>query len=359
MAIKVRQIGVEDAAYEQVSQLRYDVYATEEGLALSDMDHERRTIQDAYDACSSIFAAFEGPRVIGTLRWTPMAAFQAQPAVSASFDARRLGAIEDQILVGRLVVALDRRGGAACQRLMTVASRAARDAGFTQAFLESSPRNVPLYEAIGCRLCHTVYDDPNFGLCVPMLLVLDRPAAPLRRGKRATEAKALGAVSSCRLMDPLHHAALISEIQATEASPWKRLDVDTLTALLRSATVFDVPAGCTVLHRGSLAPEMFVVLSGQVCVRQAPRHAAHRPDRPDQPDRVLGPGAWFGGQNLLTGAHVPAARDHVTDRPSRILAFGASVFIQDVDFFSGIHGCDIGHRENGQSVQDAPRPSSA
>lgn len=51
-----------------VQHLRYEVLVGEQGLAPPGADHERRMLADSLDATGTSFAAFEGARLVGTVR---------------------------------------------------------------------------------------------------------------------------------------------------------------------------------------------------------------------------------------------------------------------------------------------------
>lgn len=141
------------------------------------MDHARRLLLDELDSRSYILATTEGDTVVGTIRATSMEELpEADPLHDRFGTARFPVPAARQLMVGRLMVAREHRGGRSCSLLFAKAYEEALRRGFEVALLECDPRNVPLYESIGCRQSAAVYCDSQAGLTVPMALLI-RPMA--------------------------------------------------------------------------------------------------------------------------------------------------------------------------------------
>ncbi|HEU4731454.1 MAG TPA: hypothetical protein VFT22_26350 [Kofleriaceae bacterium] len=56
------------AQREQVYRFWYDTYVAEMRRSVKDADHERRRLTDSLEDHSTIFAAYEGPAILGTIR---------------------------------------------------------------------------------------------------------------------------------------------------------------------------------------------------------------------------------------------------------------------------------------------------
>lgn len=70
------------------------------------------------------------------------------------------------------------------------------------------------------------------------------------------------------------------------------LDADELDAVARTATELDFPAGAVLVHEGTVAHEMYVVLDGTLEVTRGGTHVAE-----------IGPGGFAGEMALLTRSH--------------------------------------------------------
>jgi predicted GNAT family N-acyltransferase/CRP-like cAMP-binding protein len=338
MPLHIHTLRADAPAFEAVMRLRYEVYAEEEGLNLPDMDHARRTVHDALDAHSLILAAVEGDQVVGTVRWTPLPAFGPALPLHARLalpmwpvDRHR------QIVIGRLMVRPSHRGGSVCKRLLKAAYSAALDAGMLLGHVESSPRNLPLYEGIGCRRHGLPYGDPHFGLCVPMVLLLrdrahlERTGSILRallpdhlvdarQARRFARCTVVGDVpASVRLRQPAQQDALAAELARTAPALLADLSPDEQRHVLSAATVLPLPADHTWLPRGNMGTEMYVVLKGQVRLSET---GVLRPARPSL--QVLKAGDVLAEAALLTGRAEPWRWDASAEPDTQVLAFSAA-----------------------------------
>ncbi len=335
MSLSIHTLRADVPAFEAVMRLRYEVYAEEEGLNLPDMDHTHRTAHDALDAHSQILAAMEGDQVVGTVRWTPLPAFGCALPLHARLALNTWPSDRHrQIVIGRLMVRPSHRGGHVCKRLLKAAYSAALDAGMQLGHVESSPRNLPLYEGIGCRRHGLPYGDPHFGLCVPMVLLLrdgahlKRTGSMLRRllpdhlvdtrlAQRLAPCPAGGDVpASVRLWQPDQRDALAAELVRTAPALFAGLSLEAQTQVLSAATVLPLPAGDTWLPRGSMGTEMYLVLQGRVKLSEAGESPPATPSR-----QVLGAGEVLAEAALLTGRAQPWGWDASAAPGTRVLAF--------------------------------------
>jgi len=67
MCIDIR-IVTDKAELEQVYRLRYEIYVEEMGRPQKHADHHSRTVIEPLDERATIFGAFDGARLVGTLR---------------------------------------------------------------------------------------------------------------------------------------------------------------------------------------------------------------------------------------------------------------------------------------------------
>jgi hypothetical protein len=336
MMIDVRQVMPGDPVFDAVARLRYAVYAEEENQCLPGMDHARRVLADEWDASSVVLAALLGDEVIGTLRLTPADALPEGSALYAPFRAAGIPVPRRrQLLVGRLMVAAPHRGGPACQLLFAAGYAAALQRGFEVGLAECSPRNLPLYESIGCRAIAPAYCEPVYGLNVPLALAIrdvrhlkriGSPLLALAEGARAH--RALGRwfnrtppaakPLSLRLKAPLEQASLHHAIAVMPASPFAPLAGPQLRRVLRSATVFDLATGAPLLLPDCACTETFLVLDGEVALARA--------DGDAQEPRTLSRGQVFNEASLLLGRHIRARHRAFALTPVRLMTLSAEAF---------------------------------
>jgi predicted GNAT family N-acyltransferase len=110
---------------------------------------------DEYDAGAVHFVAIQNGEVIGTLRVV----------------SKEEGKVAK---IGRVAVALEKRGKGVGRELMIAAMTYARQNGFAECFLTAQVPVIPFYEKLGFVAHGDVFDDCG----IPhraMTLVLDRP----------------------------------------------------------------------------------------------------------------------------------------------------------------------------------------
>lgn len=335
MPIHVERVNCSDLIFESVAQLRYAVYAEEEHQDLPTMDHDQRTLVDTLDPHSLTYAAIDNGVVVGTLRLTPIVALPRNAPTYLRFGASRLPVPQDkQLLVGRLMVATSHRGGPACLMLFATAYREALANGFEVAYAECNPRNLPLYESVGCRQVGQPFCDAIYGLNVGVVLVLrdfdhlEAMRSPLRplTGAHANNAiltmwakHALAPWSgprSLRLKKIGLQSELYEEIVGIPHSPFAALPTADARRALRAATVFELEEGAEVLRPGSSCTEAFIVLKGEVTLNAA-RHTV------GGLRAVVGKGQIFNESALLEGQPTKSRIAAFASRQTRLLALSA------------------------------------
>lgn len=285
----IRQVTVHQPEYEAVKQLRYRICVQEEGLDIPGTDHAAQTLAEALDADSFILADFDDQgTALATLRMTPLAALPAHDPQRALFAVEQFELPESQMFVlGRLMVEAPHRGTAICMKLMTEVYRHAFQRGFEIAFLACRPRQLPLYESVGCRRYRGVVPHPLYGLLLPMvhllrdleyaqqmplalhtadLAVTHHPALAEWFGRRFGEQARR---CSVRTMEPSDRHALLATLEASRCELFREIPREDLPWVLKTAAALQVPAGAPLLPRGNRGSELYVLLQGRVDMRIA------------------------------------------------------------------------------------------
>jgi CRP-like cAMP-binding protein len=334
MGYDIRQI-TNRTDYRAIAELRYAVYAAEEELDLPGMDHRRRTFRDAADADSLILGVFAGKEAIATIAVTPMSALGPENGLRRFFGSSNFPVDEArQAVIGRLMVASAYRGSPVCMQLFAAVSEYILRSGLSVGFVECNPRTIPLYESIGCRPCGKPAAHPAYGLVVPMAFVPDaeylaRIDSPLQALVRASAQRAeLGrwfdanqaqaaAFASVRAMSCDSFDAATRALRA-EGGPFFGLSAEACQRLLRLCSVLAIDAGATVLARGSVGTEMYVVAQGSVMTIGV--HAEGRPIS------RLGTGDAFADGKFRWSGISSIGREAIAVEPTRLLAISDAAF---------------------------------
>jgi predicted GNAT family N-acyltransferase len=295
MDVEVRFAGTEEER-EAVYRLRYATYVEEMHLYAGQADHSRHWLKDADDATTQLMYARVGEDVVGTLRVHLGGDGAIPEPLATRFALERFVPLvpKEQIcVVGRFMVRRDMRGTAVPYRLIQESIRFQLERGQELAFCDCQPHLLNLYMSLGFRPYLGTYDHPEFGVMVPLVLVLrDREhlewvGSPLRAllpgEPSASEVparvaplleKARGVLSQ-ELSDPDHYWREVHGLMGATRPPiFAGLAEQELQAVLASSHVIQCAPGDYLIRRGQVARTVFVVLSGTVEVRDGERVVA-------------------------------------------------------------------------------------
>ncbi|MCS6898831.1 MAG: cyclic nucleotide-binding domain-containing protein [Myxococcales bacterium] len=289
--ITVRE-ATTDAERAAIFRLRYEIYVEELGIDARGVDHEQRQLVDPRDRTGRLLGAYEGDRLIGTIRLDPASRGGFDQGfhdtyLTASF--RRFW--EDRWgYVGRLMVAPGSRGGPALQALVMAHYEMALAMGLQLEFLHAAPGLVQLYERLGCRRYAPNFLDPELGYRVPMVLLLGDEARFLQ--VRSPFAALLAKYPHARLSSEdlewfqnCFGSMATSEFLLEDDAFWDFLADRLATGglarspllagltsqqaldVIEASVVIHFKAGDHVLRAGDAGKEMFLLLSGVVEVR--------------------------------------------------------------------------------------------
>jgi len=339
MAFQIRQLTPDDPAYEAVTRLRYAVCAEEEGLDIPGLDHATQTMADALDADSYILAAFDdNGEPIATIRTTPMQALPPDSAWRPFFGCLDfLVPPARQFMIGRLLVSAPHRGSNLWLRLLIESYEHCARSGLDLGFLACRPRQIGMYESVGCRRYKEAAGHAQYGLLVPMVHVLRdleharriRSKLRSRRVSLAHDAElsarfaqhcgAAARPSSVRLMAPAEASQLLDELIALKCTAFDGLERNDVQRTLKRSALIELNGGTTILPRGNKGTELYVILDGKVTVSTSDVSGPHRCDE-------LWPGQVFGEASFLWNGHSPFNSDAATGGAARLLCISADDF---------------------------------
>ncbi len=172
MAIRVREVKTEHEA-QAVYRLRYDVYVEELQRAQRHADHAQRRIEEPLDATGHLLAAYDGERVVGTLRIN-YAHDSELSEYAELYEMARVGAAHPAhtSIVTKLLVASPYRNTSLAYRLCMAIYRRALADGILFDFIDVYPNRVAFFERLGYRVHIPQAIHPEYGAVVVMLLAM-------------------------------------------------------------------------------------------------------------------------------------------------------------------------------------------
>jgi CRP-like cAMP-binding protein/predicted GNAT family N-acyltransferase len=295
MDVEVRFARTEEER-QAIYRLRYETYVEEMHLYQSEADHEHGWLMDSDDAPSHLLYARVGQEVVGTLRVHLGKEHSIPAGLKERFALERFLPLvpEEQLcVVGRFMVRQDMRGTAVPYRLIHESIRFQLEQGLELAFCDCQPHLLNLYLSLGFRPYLGTFDHPEFGVMVPLVLVLrDREhlewvgsplsgLLPMDAASSEVPArvaplleKARGVLSQ-ELSDPDHYLREVHGLMGSTRPPvFAGLSEQELQAVLASSHVIQCAPGDYLIRRGQVARTVFVVLSGSLEVRDGERVVA-------------------------------------------------------------------------------------
>ncbi|MEC7696537.1 MAG: GNAT family N-acetyltransferase [Planctomycetota bacterium] len=154
------------AEIREIQRFRYKILSEEFHLdSVDGIDHRRRIIGDSLDEKLSLFAAYAGGRLVGTIRCGPVSSMTQRPSALQKALASGFGAgyRTDQLGVcDRLAIASEHRGIWLNLELSTAACHNLLRKGCKACFCWARPRLCRLYHRLGFHDMGIVTDgNPN------------------------------------------------------------------------------------------------------------------------------------------------------------------------------------------------------
>lgn len=165
------------AELRSIEELRYRVYIREMGKAYAMADHQAGRLGDSADCVSSILGAFAEEHVVGTVRWTHAADYQASGLADGLEISAWLPIVapEQLVVCSRLVVDQEfRSSGRIGVSLMYYSYMSALSRGARVCVSSTQRHLVPFFQRFGFRPCGAPFFDAVSGREQwPMVLLLD------------------------------------------------------------------------------------------------------------------------------------------------------------------------------------------
>ena len=284
---------------EQCYRLAYDVFVTELGTMSEVADHERGVLRDDMIEHAELLCATVGDDVVGCVGVLFGSDVAFPPLLEEHLGIDRYSAVvprSQMAICIRFLVDVDHRSTMLPLTLIREVTKLQGSRGVEVSFADCQPHLLSLYEAIGFRQCGATFDQPGFGLMVPLVAVsgdvahfdaiqsplrdLIRPSARSAEIAAAVTALLPGAPDDDRTAAWADAYATLTESTGGLFEGLLEHDVD---RLLAASHVIDCVAGQQIVVAAQGTRTMYVVLDGVVEVRSATAPVAR-----------LGPGEAFG-----------------------------------------------------------------
>jgi Cyclic nucleotide-binding domain len=280
---------------EAVYRLRYDVYVEEMGRFRGLADHKCRRLVEPEDATARIFYGAEPDgTVVGTMRlsWGGDAPFSPRLIECYQLEPFLAEMAPERIAIGERGMVVPRLRGSPIYRQVGALSRQfCTEKRIELIFGACEPHLLTLYIGQGARtFSHHNINSPEVGFVVPIVTVVEDVAYLRRIGspsaRNATDWGDQARIPACvdRLITnggnvisqrltasgaywgEIHDA--LEELGESRIDPFDGLSEQQAKRILDKSNIIDCVAGDRVLKRGNLARNMFVVLDGNLEVRE-------------------------------------------------------------------------------------------
>lgn len=159
---------------QEVARLRYDIYIVEMGRAQSHADHTARTVHEPLDLTGCVIYARLNGEMVGTVRLNfaedgPLECEELYQLQLFGGFARAQLSMTTKFMVRRDV----RDHPTLAARLAMRTFELAATGGVRFDFIDTNAHLIPLYEKMGYRRYISEIDHPDYGLVMPLCLVLD------------------------------------------------------------------------------------------------------------------------------------------------------------------------------------------
>jgi N-acyl-L-homoserine lactone synthetase len=161
---------------EEAYRLRYRVYVEELGFPQQHADHQRRAVEDQFDASAVLLIAIFGDAVVGTVR-SNYGSESAFGPFAALHRMHELGPLYPSkvSLTSKLIVDRGHRTGKVALALARSIFRIGVTLGIAVDFIDCQPTLVRFYRRLGYEQTReTPFEHPELGPRIPMRLWFDQ-----------------------------------------------------------------------------------------------------------------------------------------------------------------------------------------
>lgn len=169
--LTIRPIDAADEL-DAVARLRYQVYVNELGRRPIGSDDDQQRLEDPEDAYSIVLAAFDGEKMVGTFRITPVDQLTDNSSWRELYDNNQFP-IEpaQQFIFSRMLATNDYRDQGLASLFFKASFDCIRKAGGELAFLHCPSHLVSLYEVMGFRRYKSGFVHEEAGFRIPMVMI--------------------------------------------------------------------------------------------------------------------------------------------------------------------------------------------
>jgi predicted GNAT family N-acyltransferase len=155
-----------------VYRFRYDIFVQELNLFQESADHNDESFSDEHDPTAHLIYAKDDDGIIGTVRinWGGDAPLSRE--FREAYHLTRFEGVappESFMIVTRLAVEKGARGGRLALLLMRFCATFGKEHNAYLSFCDCQPHLLRLYESLGFRPYAPPYNDPSYGIMVPLL----------------------------------------------------------------------------------------------------------------------------------------------------------------------------------------------
>lgn len=264
-----------EAERQAIYRFRYQVYVEEMQKRPSGADHQAKTLSDPLDETATLLYVIQDDQIIATLRRNRLDACELPPSLEQALAISKFARACSRSalsLSSRLMVAPAWRNSLAVGSLVLEAYRIAREQEIQFDFLHAALWLMPFYRALGYRHYAPHFLDPDVGLQVPQVLLLEdaeylqavrSPFARLARQSASQSTSQSTNQPTAQDWFQQHYPAP-SEPAALSTAILPGLNSETQQQLAQATAIYAIPAGETILRFGDVANAMFAILAGEV-----------------------------------------------------------------------------------------------
>jgi hypothetical protein len=166
------RLAESDEDREKLFRFRYEIYVEEMGRVQKHADHERRRIEEPFDAAGANFVAFAGDKVIGCVRWNSGLDTDFAEYVDL-YAMQRAGRYFPDCCgtSTKFMVAATWRHSSLSLRLLLKGYAHARQHGMLCDFMDCNPHLEAMFSRFGYRAYRGRIQHPEYGNVLPMMLI--------------------------------------------------------------------------------------------------------------------------------------------------------------------------------------------
>ena len=171
MSVEIRVANSEEER-DSVYRFRYDIFVQELNLFQDSANHDEGSFTDENDERAHLILAEDAGEIIGSVRvnWGADGPFSDEFRETYRLDQfEKIAPPESFLVVTRLAVEKGARGGRLALLLMRFCATFAKERNAYLTFCDCQPHLLRLYESLGFRPYARPYNDPAYGIMLPLL----------------------------------------------------------------------------------------------------------------------------------------------------------------------------------------------